>query len=62
MWNPPVTKDEAVERIARLKAEIESLTKYLPYADHGAYGQDRNRIASNQGDINTLKKLWGIVV
>lgn len=33
------------ERIRGIDASIKNLTELLPYADHGAYGQDKNRIS-----------------
>lgn len=47
----PENEAEALRMIEHRRNENERLRKYLPYADHGAYGQDKNRIASNERDI-----------
>ena len=61
MFNEPTTVESIVERIDALGAENVKLRTYLPYADHGAYGQDKRRIASNERDIRYLEvKLEGM--
>jgi len=45
-----------IERaIASTRAAIKSLQEGLPYADHGAYGQDRERIRKLRQELAGLK-------
>lgn len=44
-------KERKQDQIRVLEAELRVLEKYLPYADGGAYYQDKNRI------LNIKKKL-----
>jgi hypothetical protein len=45
-----------IERaIASTRAAIKSLQEGLPYADHGAYGQDRQRIRKLRQELASLK-------
>lgn len=44
-------------QIAGLKARIRWLQEGLPYTDHGAYGQDRERIRLAQQELTTLQTL-----
>jgi len=43
------------QQIARKQAEIRSLEEGLPYADHGAYGQDKARISRMHEEIRKLR-------
>ncbi len=54
MFNEPNTVPDILERIEQLEKANNSIEAYLPYADHGAYGQDKRRIADNLRDINYL--------
>jgi len=46
-----------IERaIASARAAIRSLQEGLPYADHGAYGQDRERIRRLRHELGMLKQ------
>lgn len=57
-WNWwPENEEEAVKMIADLKAENASISKYLPYADHGAYGQDKRRISDNWSQIRHMQQM-----
>ena len=62
MFNEPLIDLAEVEaRLAGLQAANVKLRTYLPYADHGAYGQDKRRIADNERDIRHLEaKLEGL--
>ena len=51
------TIEKAIEsRVAR----ISDIKQMLPYADHGAYGQDLNRIADYEREIAQLKRSLAI--
>lgn len=43
------------EQIAAKQAAVRSLEEGLPYADHGAYGQDKQRIAKLLAEIRQLR-------
>lgn len=43
------------EMIAQKEGQIAGLQRGLPYADHGAYGQDVNKIHGLRHDISELK-------
>lgn len=51
-----MTKTELLEEISNRKCWIESLRKYLPYADHGAYSQDLNTISGYYEEIEALNR------
>jgi len=40
------------EKIRQIENSILYLVKALPYADHGAYQQDKERIASLKGELS----------
>ena len=49
---------EAVEEAIRVRVLWrDNLLKYLPYADGGAYTQDKDRIADFERDIVQLQKI-----
>lgn len=41
--------------VEKLKGRIYDLKKWLPYADHGAYGQDSRKIYDMEQRIKELK-------
>lgn len=49
----PSTED-ILKRIQTLETYIHDLTEGLPYADHGAYGQDRERIRIAENEKRKL--------
>jgi hypothetical protein len=50
-------KTSDIERaIASTRAAITALQEGLPYADHGAYGQDRERIRKLRHELRRLKQ------
>jgi hypothetical protein len=52
---------ETIEKAIEVrKARIADLKQMLPYADHGAYGQDLNRIADYEREIAQLKRSLAI--
>ena len=56
--NKPIedlTNDELFYHIDARLSWIEKLRKLLPYADHGAYGQDLDRIRIYQNEIAVLR-------
>jgi hypothetical protein len=50
-----LNKEEIVNAIEARKAWVADLKRMLPYADHGAYGQDLTRIADYQQEITKLQ-------
>jgi len=48
-------RNEMERAIASTRAAIKSLQEGLPYADHGAYGQDRQRIRKLRQELAGLK-------
>jgi hypothetical protein len=50
-----LNKEEIVNAIEARKAWVADLKRMLPYADHGAYGQDLARIADYQQEITKLQ-------
>lgn len=50
------SRDELQAKIEDLEAEIESIYKYLPYADGGAYGQDLDKISKIREEISGIKR------
>ncbi len=50
-----LNKEEIVNAIEARKAWVADLKRMLPYADHGAYGQDLARIADYQHEITKLQ-------
>lgn len=44
------------EQKLRIRHAIRSLEEGLPYADHGAYGQDKARIAELQEQLRKLER------
>jgi hypothetical protein len=55
-----LNKEEIVNAIEARKAWITDLKRMLPYADHGAYGQDLARIADYERDIVQLKRALAV--
>ena len=53
----PENLAEATELLEKLEFSIAKLEKYLPYADHGAYGQDKRRITDNKQMIVRIKQM-----
>ena len=51
-----LTTSEILDEIAARLSWIESLRKGLPYADHGAYGQDLNTISGYYEEIDALNR------
>ena len=49
-------KETVQTAIENRKAWIADLKRMLPYADHGAYGQDLDRIRQHQEEIIILKR------
>lgn len=49
-----MTVTDIKARIASCRDQIEHLQELLPYADHGAYGQDKARIAHLRNEIAEL--------
>ena len=58
--NETQSKETIVKAIDARKAWISDLKRMLPYADHGAYGQDLARIADYEHDIVQLKQALAI--
>ena len=54
------TKETIEKAIESRLAWISDLKRMLPYADHGAYGQDLARIADYEHDIVQLKQALAI--
>lgn len=57
--NKPIedlTNDELFYHIDARLSWIEQLNRLLPYADHGAYGQDLDRISTYRNEIAVLRK------
>lgn len=52
----PYIKKELKKGIESIEKRTESLEKYLKYADHGAYGQDKRKISVNKQALEILKK------
>lgn len=52
-----LNKETIVEAIEARKAWVADLKRMLPYADHGAYGQDLDRIADYERDIVQLNRM-----
>lgn len=52
-----LNKETIAEAIEWRKAWIADLKRMLPYADHGAYGQDLERIRDHERDIVQLNRL-----
>ena len=53
----PENYGEAVEMVKNLKAQIACISRDLPYADHGAYGQDKRTIADNWSQIRRIQRM-----
>ena len=53
----PENLAEAKELLEKLETSIANLENYLPYADHGAYGKDKRRIADNKQMIVRIKQM-----
>ena len=53
----PENLAEAKELLEKLETSIANLENYLPYADHGAYGQDKRRIADNKQMIVRIQQM-----
>jgi hypothetical protein len=51
-----LNKETIVKAIEARKAWVADLKRMLPYADHGAYGQDLDRIADYERDIVQLER------
>ena len=49
------TKASILAEIDALETRIERLEDNLKYADHGAYGQDKERISDLKRVVQTLK-------
>lgn len=49
---------DTARHIGAMRSQLESLHEGLPYADHGAYGQDLQRIRELEREI---RQLGGIV-
>jgi hypothetical protein len=54
--NETQSKETIVKAIDARKAWVADLKRMLPYADHGAYGQDLARIADYERDIVQLER------
>ena len=52
-----LNKETIVEAIEARKAWVADLKRMLPYADHGAYGQDLDRIADYEREIVQLNRM-----
>lgn len=48
--------DQLLQQQKQLAASIANLQKFLPYADHGAYGQDKKRISELQQQLAHVNK------
>ena len=49
-------KETVQKAIENRKAWVADLKRMLPYADHGAYGQDLDRIRQHEEEIIILKR------
>jgi hypothetical protein len=54
------SKETIIKAIEKRKAWVADLKRMLPYADHGAYGQDLDRIADYEREIEKLKRSLAI--
>ena len=50
-----IMEQDIQRAITSARAAIKSLQEGLPYADHGAYGQDRERIRKLRQELSSLK-------
>lgn len=51
-----LTEDEIVDQVDARLFWISRIQKDLPYADHGAYGQDLERMGKYREEIATLRR------
>lgn len=54
------TKQAIKDAIESRQRRIASIKEALPYADHGAYGQDKQRIRDYEEEITQLKRSLAI--
>ena len=49
--------ERLIKEISNMNAQIHWIYDELKYADHGAYGQDQNRITMIRRDISTVQSV-----
>jgi len=50
------TKDEVINELTSKRRQIVTLKENLKYADHGAYGQDQEKISRLEREVEQLGK------